>query len=582
MADQPLFDPNKGSFQNPFTQKQSVSADVQLNVDSAKATLADLNKKLDTMIDNQRMQWEKMTSEALSKQERFYKAIGDKENERRAQLTRFKNEALAAIDQETKAKLASIDEQMRAGKLAHDVAEREKTSLTNKAVVERAQIERKTASSIAREGGIGGFIRNKTADIGAAIGGPIGGMVSGAGAILTNPWALGAMAVLEMLNTRADFAKTGAQLANAGMPLGSRTGAGLDFATNLFGMNAFGQLGQALSQTEQRAIIEQMAGSRTMVGQATAPGGFKAIRDNLGLFANILPDAAKEMELFVDATKNLGMSQKDITATFVTSRISARALNMTQMDVIKTQMDMAKALRNLTNDGAVASSLLYNISGYLTAIGASESEKQRIGVGIAQGAANMTLPQMAGMFAFTHGGKLPTPEAMFGTGAFGVANSRVGVLANPFNLMGEFLTKIGNQFKNNPTARMFAADQLRQQFFPNLRMQDTPQFFKLAEELMSGKRIPAAQIEKEFRGLEGKTPQAAMADGIQTLTQIVGPVQRLENVFTNFWTMVDAKINKIFQSLGKSVLPFRMEHWFSKENTIHKPDAAHPSKEHRK
>ena len=574
MADQPLFDPNKGSFTNPFAAKQNVTAEVQLNTESAKATLADLNKKLDGMIESQRMQWEKMTSEALTKQERFYKAIGDKENERRAQLTRYKNEALSAIDQETKAKLASIDEQMKAGKIAHDVAEREKSNITLKAANERIEVEKKAGRKIAMEGGIGGFIRNKTADIGGAIGGPIGGMISGAGTILTNPWALAGMAVLEMLNTRADFAKTGAQLANAGMRLGSRTGAGLEFTTGLFGANAFGKLGQALSQGEQRAIVEQMANSRTMIDQARTGGGFEAIRNNLGLFANVLPDASKEMELFTDATKNLGMTQKDITTLFVSSRVAANELKITQLDAIKMQMDMAKALRNLTNDGAVASSLLYNISGYLTSIGASEAEKQRIGVSVAQAGANLNLSQIAGMFAFTHEGKIPGPEDLFGPGKI-LGNKGGG----PFELMGQFLTKVGDQFKNSPTQRMFAAEALQKEFIPGLRLQDLPKFFDLTQQMMN-KQITPATFEKEFKGLEGKTPQVAMAEGIQTLTQMVGPVQRLENVFTNFWTMVDQKINQIFSKLGVgTIFKFTgLPQWVSKEIGV-KADAAHPSQE---
>lgn len=573
MPDKPLFDPKKGSFTNPFLAGQDIKADVQLNTTSAQEALADLNKKFNAMIDTQRMMWEKTTSDALSKQERFYRIIGDKENERKAQLTRFKNETLAAIDTETKAKLASIDEQMRAGKLAHDEAEREKTNITIKAASERKQVEEKATRRLAMEGGVGGFIRNKTADIGTMVGGPIGGMISGAGAILTNPFALGAMALLEMLNTRAEFARTGSQLANAGMRLGSSTGVGLDFTTQLFGQNAVGKLGQALSQGEQRAIVEQMTNSRTMINQARAVGGFEAIRNNLGLFANILPDASKEMELFTDATKNLGMTQRDITGLFVSSRVAANELKITQLDAIKTELDMAKALRNITNNGVVASSLLYNISGYLTAVGASEAEKQRIGIAVAQAGANLTLPQIAGMFAFTHNGKIPGPADLFGAGKI-LGQQGIG----PFELMGKFLTKVNDQFKNNPTQQMFAANQLQQEFLPGLRLQDTMHFFELTREMTKGTITPA-KFGREFRQLEGKTPQAAMADGIQMLTQIVTPVKRLENVFSNFWTMVDEKINQIFAKLGKA-MPFNIFKGLGKvdKNILHKPDASHPSR----
>jgi hypothetical protein len=577
LADSPLLGPNGQPLPNPFASQASTSTSLNINTQSAQAALADFSKILANLTSKFSLDWDKATNESLSKQERFYRAIGDKENERRASIARYKNEALSAIDAETKAKLASIDEQMRAGKLAHDQAEKEKTTLTMKASEERKQIEKKSGSAIAREGGVGGFLRNTAAEFGGRIGGPIGSTISSAGALLTNPYALGAMAILEMFNTRAAFAATGANLANAGRRLGSSTGTGLDFTTNLFGMNAFSKLGQALSQGEQRAIVEQMTGSRTMIDQTGRRGGFEAVRNNLGLFANVLPDASKEMTLFVDATKDLGMSQKDITNTFISTRVNADRLKITQLDAIKTQMDMARALRNITNDGAVAASLLFNLSGALKNLGTSENERQRIGLSIAQGGSNLSLSTIAGMSAFVNGGKIPTPEAMFGTGALGISGSKVGILPNVFGLMGQFISKVGGQFKD-PTQRMFAADALRQQFMPGLRLQDVPQFFKIAEALQRpGANV--GELSKQFQTLEGKTPQAAMADGIQMLTQIVDPIKRLENVFSNFWTMVDAKINKIFQSLGKSVMPFRIEHWVNK-NILHKPDATHPSDSH--
>lgn len=571
MADSPLLGPNGQPISNPFANQQSTSTNLTISTQSAQAALADFSKLLENLTKNFTLDWDKATNESLSKQERFYRAIGDKENERRASIARYKNEALSAIDVETKAKLASIDEQMKAGKLAHGQAEKEKTTLVMKAAQERKQIESKSTSAIAREGGIGGFIRNNAASFGASIGGPVGGLISSAGSLLTNPYALGAMAILEMLNTRAAFASTGAHLANAGARLGSSTGAGLDFTTKLFGQNAFGGLGQALSQGEQREIVAQMTSSRTMIDQTKSPDGFEAIRNNLGLFANVLPDASKEMELFTDATKNLGLTQHDVTDLFVSSRINAERLKITQLDAIKTQMDMAKALRNLTNDGAVASSMLYNISGYLTSIGASEAEKQRIGVSVAQAGGNLSLPQIAGMFAFTHNGKIPGPEDLFGEGKM-LGNNGTG----PFELMGSFLTKVGQQFKN-PTQRMFAANQMQQEFLPGLRLQDLPHFFDLTQEMMGGK-INSAQFAKEFKGLEGKTPQAAMADGIQMLTQIVDPIKRLENVFSNFWTMVDEKVNQIFAKLGKA-MPFNIFKGLGKvdKNILHKPDGSHPS-----
>lgn len=569
MADSPLLGPNGKPIQ------QNMSADVSIDTTSAQKTFADLQKVLENAAKSFGVAFDATTDEISKPLERLYSSIGDKENARRLQITRYKTEALAAIDAETKAQIAGIEEAARAGKMAHDQAEREKTALTTKSIAERENIEKKTAKRLSQDIGLGGVIRNKSAAIGEMIGGPAGSVISSAGSLLANPYALGAMAIFEGLKTKAAFTSSGAELSGAGLRLGAGAGAGLSFATNLFnGGSMFGpagSLGQALSQDQQRAIISQMATSRTMIGEARQPGGFEAVRNNLGLFANILPDAAKDMEIMTDATKNLGMSQKDITATFISSRVNAEHLKITQLDAIKAQMDMAKALRNITNDGAVAASTLYNISGYLNSIGASEAEKARIGGAIGQAGASLTLPQIAGMFAFTHGGKIPGPTDLFGDGKM-LGNNGTG----PFQLMGEFLTKVGSQFKN-PTQRMFAANALQTQFLPGLRLQDTPKFFELTQQMMNG-NITSKEFGKQFQALESKTPQVAMAEGIAELREIVDPIKRLENVFTNFWTMVDEKINRIFQSIGKA-MPFNIFKGLGNvdKNILHKPDASHPT-----
>jgi hypothetical protein len=69
---------------------------------------------------------------------------------------------------------------------------------------------------------------------------------------------------------------------------------------------------------------------------------------------------------------------------------------------------------------------------------------------------------------------------------------------------------------------------------------------------------------KEFEKLEKKNPQIAMAEGINTLVQIVAPIVRLENVFTNFWPMIDERINKLFDHFGIDTikgLPKKMMDW---------------------
>jgi len=544
---------------NPFMQQQNVS----VNTSSAEQALAGFQKTMDGMIKNFGAGWDKASHEGMAAQERFYKYIGDKAAERQIALKRYSTEALAGIEAEKNAKIAAFEAEERAGKRTHDELKRASVTANEEAGRAVTRVNEETARKAKQSSGFGGLVRGAR-DALVNVGGPIGGTVAGIGNLIANPMVAIPAAILgsalEMLNTRAEFTRTGAQLAGAGLRLGSGAGAGLDFATNLFG-SPFGNLGQALSRDQQRAIIGQMSGSRTMVDQAMG-GGFGAIRGNLGLFANILPDASKEMEIFTDATKSLGMSQRDITNLFVSSRVNSEKLKITQLDAISTQIEMQKALRNITNDGTVAAMVLGNVGGFLKNMGTtSESERNRISLGIAQAGANLSLPQMAGMFAFTHGGQIPNPSQVFGEN---------GLLRHGgvFGLMGGFLQQIGSQFKD-PTQRMFAADQLRQQFMPGLRMQDVPKFFDIAS-AMQRPGANMADLGKQFAALEGKTPQAAMADGINTLAQIVDPIKRIENVFTNFWTMVDARINKIVQAFKPGTVVMKMEHWVSK-NILHRP-----------
>jgi hypothetical protein len=205
---------------------------------------------------------------------------------------------------------------------------------------------------------------------------------------------------------------------------------------------------------------------------------------------------------------------------------------------------MGKSLRNITNDGVVAADVLGNIGVFLKSLGTmNEAERLRITSGIAQTGANLSLPQIAGMFAFTHGGKIPNPEQIFG---------EKGILQHGgvFGLMGGFLQQLGNQFRD-PTQRMFAADQLRQQFMPGLRLQDVPKFFDIAN-AMTKPGANMADLTKQFTTLEKQTPQVAMALGIEKLGQIVDPFTKLSNKISTFWEDLDKLFDKYFGANKRS------------------------------
>jgi len=544
---------------NPFTQsQQGMSANVSVNTQPAERAFADLQKVLDGLMKNFGVNWEKASHDGMAAQERFYSYIGDKQKERELALKRYSSEAISGIEKERDAAIAALD----AKKMAHEDFEKEKTRITDDAEKARKKIGEETDRKRKQSSGVMQSIAKFAGDAGGPFGGAISSQIT---SMAEHPIAYlvsGAiMAGIEKSIVHAQFTRAGAGLAGAGFRLGAGASTAEAFDRALFGPGvAGGRFGAALSRDQQVQIMAQMAGSRTMIDQARG-GGFGAISGNLGLFANILPDASKEMEIFTDATKDLGMSQKDITNTFVSSRVNADRLKITQLDAIATQMDMARALRNVTNDGVVAANVLYNITGYLNAIGASESEKIRIAGAVGQAGANLSFQTLYGMSTFLNDGKRPTFEGMFGTGAYGVAGSKVGIMHDPFKTLGGFLTKIGGQF-HDPNVRMLVASQLMDKYVPGLRMQDIPQFFNLAAAAMRGDK--GIDYGKEFEKLEKKTPQIAMAEGINTLVQIVAPIVRLENVFTNFWPMIDERINKLFDHFGIDTikgLPKKMMDW---------------------
>ena len=543
--------------QNPFFsnlilpgQSTGLKGDVTINTSSAKKAFEDLQSLLTGMMRSYGEEWGNVTNDSLKKQERFYRAIGDKESERRAMLTRYKNEAIAAIDAETVATIAGLEEKARAGQMAHEELEKQKTETTLKAENVRKNIVTQTEKSIKQEGGL----LSKIQAVSNKVGGPIGGLVSGVANIIAEPEIaipaaiIGAM--IEIANKRAAFTKTGIQLAGAGFgQLGEGAATTQTKATG-FDVRLFRGLNGAISPEEQRAIIGGMATSRTMISQATGTSGMEAVRGNLGLFANVLPDAAKEMELFTDATKSLGMSQKDISTTFFQSSKNAKDLKITQLDAIATQIEMQKALRNITNDGTVAASVLDNVGGFFKDIGKSETERTRMTLGIAQAGANLTLPQMTGMATFVNGGKMPTFEAMFGAPSSGIGPSNGGIVGNPFSMMGQFIQKVGNQFKD-PMQRMFVADALNKQLNLGIQIQDLPKLFALSEQLVQGGPggITQEDYAKKVQDLSKAGKQMSI-EGMEKLTEIVGPIKEIENFFENFWTLLDARVQTITSSVN--------------------------------
>jgi len=568
-----LLGPDGQPLKNPFFAQQSQGQqDISVNIKPAVQAFSDLQNILDNLSKNFGVTFQRATAENLKAQENFYKYIGDRESERRVGVERLKRAAIDSVNEELKAQLASYEAQARAAKMSQEQINKGKIDLASKTSQQIMNIEREAAKK-ASPGFIGRAMESAHG-IGGQIGGPIGGVISSITNLASAPQlAIPAAiigAIIGIMDKRAAFTKTGLALSQAGLGgIGSNAAQDLGAGIN---DKMFVGLSRALSADQERSILEGMAGSNTLTRQAGTDSGINGIRGNLGLFANVLPDATKEMELFTEASKGLGMSQSDIQKVYFQTAKSAKDLKITQLDAITTQLTMQKALRNLTNDGTVAAATLDNVGTFFKEIGKSESERQRFTLGVGNAGANLSLSSMVGMLAFTRGSG-PTSSAMqsalFGEGGIMGAKG-----TGPFALMGEFFSKVGGNFKN-PMEKIFAADSLNQQFGLGLQTQDLPSFFKLADKLKSGK-LSNEQFGASVSELS-KQSNALTIAGMDNLVSIVNPIVQMQNMFTNFWLEADKLFTRYFGApKGMSGPAITSQSLSSQRNMKgHKPTASH-------
>jgi len=532
--------------------QQNMKSSVSIDTSSAQTALDKLHSELDKITKKLGAATLSSIDDNLKAQETFYKYIGDKENERRTNVERMRRAAISSIQDETKAQIAAYEERARVAKTSDSEIAKNKLAYAEQA---NRQISKIDTESAKRAAGPGMFQRGVTGvqNVGSKIGGPIGGLVSGAANLIAAPEisipALLLAALIKVTEKEAQFTKTGINLAAAGFgdpsaKSGATAVSGRAFTSAIFD-NGFNG---ALNQSQQQAIVSQMTASRTLVGQ-----GAGGIRHNMGLFGNILPDVSKQMEVFIDVTKNLGMSQKDISKTYFQSSKIAKDLNINQLDALSAQIGMQKALRNITNDGTVAASVLDSIGGFFKRAGATEGERVTLSAGVANAGANLGLSDMAGMLAFTKG-LSPTSEGMR-SAIFGGVDGKGGMLGKEgggvFGLMGDFFTKVGNQSKN-PMERMFIADSLNKQFGLGIQTKMLPEFFGLAEQLRTGK-MTREQFSADAEKLSNKGKELAIT-GMDKLVDVVDPISRIANWVDRFFTELDTRLAGIpfYKSQPKS------------------------------
>lgn len=551
MADAPP--PPSNSPGSQFFQGAAAQSSVSVNTEQVHNALGAIKQNFDELTKAMGVDIDKALSSRLGAESKFYKALGNIVKANQVAILKQKKDYTDAVTEATNLEIEDYKRGARErGKTEEEISAYIRSlRMRDVDLIEKAEISaEKRINAEKRKNWLGGV---GLSNIGSRVGGPVGSTISGAGNVLsslTTPaglitLAIGGLiaAIVGDLQRRAEYARIGSGLANAGGALGANYGgAGASFENRLFsGLSA-----SAMSLQKRRELTAAFSGESFAFRNEimNSRGGGSGFQRNLGLYANILPDVGKIMELLVGSTKELGTSQQDLTTIFKSSRVNSDHLRITQMDAVKMELEMQKVLRNMTNDGNVAASVLRNVSGYLDSIGASEVEKHRIGLSIAQAGANLTLPQIAGMFAFTRPKEQLTPGTLFGENGNGGLVKGGGV----FGLMGEFIQKVGGQFKNNPMQQMFAMDQLQRQYFPGLRLQDLPKFYQLTQGLGKG-TLDVTQASKEFEKLTKNTPSEIAAAGMQNLVNVLGPEGKLLNWLEGFANQLYNKIDGITDAI---------------------------------
>lgn len=533
---------------HPFTSQGGQSpAAVTVSTTGAQAAL-------DQLLGSFKSNWDKADQDRLKAEENLYRSLGNLSRAHAAQMTRQKDEFISKIKESTNVQIQEFEREVQAGKRTAEDLENFKAKKALETQNSIASAERETLRKIADERKKSGInaIGSGISSVGQKIGGPVGGALSSVGGFVSEiatPGGALLLALSGLVSLALAKAERDAQTIRIGASF-AQGGSSLSLAGGqVAGMQGriFGGLGSAISARDQEKLIGVMSASPQLLNEATTSN--KGFLNTVGLFANVMPDATEILKTMTFASHDLGMSNKDLVNTFTSVRVNQHLLNMSFNDTLETQMSMQKSLRNITTDGSVAASVLTNISGFLTKIGASNEEKARFAGAVAGGVANLSLSQIVGMSGFVNGGRLPTHEQLFGMGQ----NSLVG--GGTPALLGGFLSKVGAQAGPGGTLQSdLVADQLRQQFLPGLPLRGVSDFFQLTSDLQKGNITPE-QYGKKFQEMEGSTPQALMASGITKLANALGPMGELEVFLGNkFKDLIDA-INHLagLPSVGNGV-----------------------------
>lgn len=345
----------------------------------------------------------------------------------------------------------------------------------------------------------------------------------------------GIIAVLKLgMDRLADLSKLQADLRAGGMGL-NESGRSVVAAQKAFMI--LGQDMEVLGQStgDVNRLVAEMSKSPDVLKELVAAGGpeaWKSMRDAAGEFGVSIQDTA---EMVVSASKSQNLSMVDVSKMFVNASHVAKMSNMNFKDAFNSLLGINAELRNMTFNSDEARKVFTATAFALRNFGdfkLSQVEAQKFAASIAGAIGGMTVEKMTGVMAFVKG-RMPTEDEL----AKGLG----------LDTLVEFMNKaMGNDFKG-PQA-LIKISKLMEELGIQLGSSPIQGAKAMQAVLMAFQKDHGAMLQKvlddnlanQMTGSEKQAKKAAedmkqaSAKGLQSLTQMVAPLDKLATAVGDF------------------------------------------------
>jgi hypothetical protein len=362
----------------------------------------------------------------------------------------------------------------------------------------------------------------------------MGLQVAAAGEYLTSMGAvLGVWeAVVATIMRAFEVQSKGSQLANSMRSGGLIKGAGGASVAKGAAAGMFAGVGN-YDSIQKMEWVKELA--KVPVSLETTGGSINSkMKAMIGTLGTEFASVDQIVSTLAHAADDTGMTMEQLTTAFKDTKVASNALKIDHLKQLNTQIQMRAALRGVTTDAGAATEIMNSLVDPLKKIGATgvSAEITRLAMSMAKFAGGMSITKMSGMYAFTHGGRLPTDKDL----------DKVMEKNGPVELMTTYFKKLNEL---NPNSDMKYAFAQKAAEANGLQLGDARQVKAFAIYLDNlskgiGTKKSQADLKKEFGY---KDTNEMIAEGLQNLAK-----QR------NIQDEVTALIDQLMDDLGDPLL----------------------------